>query len=689
VLLEGNVFENQWAGDQATAIVLTPRNANGKCEWCIVADVTFRYNRVTHAAGFMSLLGSDTKSAGGSQGPGQPAQRISVHDNVIEDINNKEWGGGDHSNGKIILIVMGSGLPKIDQVSFTHNTFSGNPSACNSFITIATHSTNVKMTNFVVRDNIFPACEYSISGDYGSDRNALANAAPASSTFTNNVFVGWESTGINISLFIPHNSRVGNYAAIKFQNYNAGVGGNYRLSAQSPFRNKASDGKDIGADIDMVENHTSGVSAGQQVGSEGDRIRSVLTIPKVPAVSSLPPRAINSIATKTAVDELGNQTIQVLVPGYFALQLSDGRKAVAGPTSTGLTGFWDLKNDAEMHYNLAGADAGMLSKDFGFNGMFEAKPSGGHIRLLEQNDVRTVIEFSWPVRAFGKNTSPINPALAGNEVWTIYRPGKIYERFSFSNSTKSDIPLQYLQYCLHTSWTGFDGEARSYESPYWQTLGGYTPRVRSPWGFVGDSKAPAAWMLHTPSRGTTTAGPEGASYWSVKTLQGQNVPVRASFLEIIGEGGGSFAYSGQLFVGLRSKIQISASIPPGQESWTRHLLLVAGDNGILEENSASKVASEYRTPPKFKTPPAIAVHFNNDNGCYEIEGSTNKLDFTTEGSLYFPCFDLRPWDGAIPRSVTMTGASTGESKFLSAKLDGHLLLQIQQEVSRGTRIIVQ
>jgi hypothetical protein len=40
-----------------------------------------------------------------------------------------------------------------------------------------------------------------------------------------------------------------NTAAVKFVSYNNGIGGNYQLQSTSPYKNAATDGKDMGADI--------------------------------------------------------------------------------------------------------------------------------------------------------------------------------------------------------------------------------------------------------------------------------------------------------------------------------------------------------------------------------------------------------------------------------------------------------
>jgi hypothetical protein len=46
---------------------------------------------------------------------------------------------------------------------------------------------------------------------------------------------------------------------VQFVNYNNGNGGDYHLAVSSPYKNAGTDGKDPGADIDLVEAGIAGV----------------------------------------------------------------------------------------------------------------------------------------------------------------------------------------------------------------------------------------------------------------------------------------------------------------------------------------------------------------------------------------------------------------------------------------------
>ncbi len=61
VLIENNLFENNWANAQmGYAILFTPRNQDGGCPWCGLEDVTFQFNVVRTVAAGVNILGMDS-----------------------------------------------------------------------------------------------------------------------------------------------------------------------------------------------------------------------------------------------------------------------------------------------------------------------------------------------------------------------------------------------------------------------------------------------------------------------------------------------------------------------------------------------------------------------------------------------------------------------------------------------------
>ena len=61
VLIDGNVFENDWvAAQNGVAVLFTPRNQDGGAPWSVVQDVTFTHNIVRHSTSAVLIHGIDT-----------------------------------------------------------------------------------------------------------------------------------------------------------------------------------------------------------------------------------------------------------------------------------------------------------------------------------------------------------------------------------------------------------------------------------------------------------------------------------------------------------------------------------------------------------------------------------------------------------------------------------------------------
>ena len=94
VLIDGNVFENNWADAQnGFAILFTVRNQDGTAPWSVVEDVTFTNNIVRHGGGGVN----DARQATTNH-PSQQTQRILIRNNLFEDIDAARWGGSGGSS---------------------------------------------------------------------------------------------------------------------------------------------------------------------------------------------------------------------------------------------------------------------------------------------------------------------------------------------------------------------------------------------------------------------------------------------------------------------------------------------------------------------------------------------------------------------------------------------------------------
>jgi hypothetical protein len=85
VLIDGNLFEHNWAHAQAgTAIVFTVRNQDGTAPWSAVEDVTFTNNVVRHTGAGVGMHGIDGK-------PSRPTKRLLIKNNLLDDVSGARW----------------------------------------------------------------------------------------------------------------------------------------------------------------------------------------------------------------------------------------------------------------------------------------------------------------------------------------------------------------------------------------------------------------------------------------------------------------------------------------------------------------------------------------------------------------------------------------------------------------------
>lgn len=83
VLVDGNVFENNWAQAQnGMAILFTVRNEDGIVPWATIEDVTFTNNVIANVPGGVNILARDD---GGGAGTGRAA-RIVIRNNLFRDM---------------------------------------------------------------------------------------------------------------------------------------------------------------------------------------------------------------------------------------------------------------------------------------------------------------------------------------------------------------------------------------------------------------------------------------------------------------------------------------------------------------------------------------------------------------------------------------------------------------------------
>lgn len=223
VLLEGNHFENNWPQSQnGFALLLTPRNQNNTAPWSVVQDITIRFNTFLNIAQGFNILGRDAPNVS------QRTARILIQNNIVQVTNLGK--GGD---GRLYQVLGGP-----TDVIFDHNT-----GFCTNAYLVCEGST--KIDNFVFQNNIVNHGTYGFIGTGTAYANTtLAMYFNPNWTITSNVDIGGSATQYPTGNYFPST-----IASVGFNDY---AGGDYRLKSGSPFKNKGTDGKDLGADIDSL-----------------------------------------------------------------------------------------------------------------------------------------------------------------------------------------------------------------------------------------------------------------------------------------------------------------------------------------------------------------------------------------------------------------------------------------------------
>ena len=251
VLVEGNVFENCWGGfsQNGYAVLLSPKNQENKCPLCQVTDVTFRYNRISNVGAVFEIM-NIRSDAGGESTAGE---RYSIHDVVATGVRGKQYGGA----GLFAQLMVGA--PPLRDVTIEHVT---------AFVPRAVFgiTTRNKFVNFKIENNILGSSDEAIESEGGGPSNCayqperygpkdvLRNCF-ANLSFTHNLMIGgggWPAG--NFSGDDLHSAGI--------RELNDSSGKPYELCREkdkagckkpSPALHAGTDGKDLGADVEKLD----------------------------------------------------------------------------------------------------------------------------------------------------------------------------------------------------------------------------------------------------------------------------------------------------------------------------------------------------------------------------------------------------------------------------------------------------
>jgi hypothetical protein len=216
VIIDGNIFENNWTDAQAgRAILFTVRNEQSTAPWSTIENVEFTNNIVKNSPAALNLLGSDQPKES-KRGTG-----LRIANNLFIDI-------------RAAFLTM-SGYY---DVTIEHNTHfqSGN-------IMVLYGEPSLRFTyrnNVTIRDS----SGYGVKGDGTGEGTIALNMFAPGYKFEKNVIANADASLYPSQNFFPRS-----ISAIGFADYERG---NYRLLPESRFRGAATGGADPGANFDKL-----------------------------------------------------------------------------------------------------------------------------------------------------------------------------------------------------------------------------------------------------------------------------------------------------------------------------------------------------------------------------------------------------------------------------------------------------
>ena len=238
VLVENNVMENHWReGQPGFAIVLTPRNSNGGCNWCVVENVRFQYNLIRNIAAGINVLGFDSR-------PTRQTRNITFVHNVFTKMSTS-------LGGNARLLQMDAG-PR--DISIEHNTIDSNGSSV-VYVVGGTALDPTEVYGFRFIANVARHGSYGIFGanfPYGND--IISHYFP-DGELEDNCLIGAPSSRYQPAMIVscppPFEAHFVNTVAE-----------DYTLRPESPLRGAVSDGSDIGAHFPTLHERTRYVRPG-------------------------------------------------------------------------------------------------------------------------------------------------------------------------------------------------------------------------------------------------------------------------------------------------------------------------------------------------------------------------------------------------------------------------------------------
>jgi PKD repeat protein len=243
VVVEENLFENHWkAAQPGYAIVLTPRNSNGTCTWCVVEHVRFEWNLVRNVAAGVNLLGYDVPST-----PTLQSNDIAFRHNVFTDVSTT-------LGGNAWFMQIGD-EPR--DVILEHNTLDTNGGSV-VYVYGGTSTNPREVYGLRMIANAARHGSYGMNGSYFSYGNGILTNYYPDAVFLANYLAGGSASRYPVGTLVA-----GSFT----DQFVDAANGDFTLVSGSILRNAAPDGSHIGADYPALDLRLDGVLMGLPSGN--------------------------------------------------------------------------------------------------------------------------------------------------------------------------------------------------------------------------------------------------------------------------------------------------------------------------------------------------------------------------------------------------------------------------------------
>ena len=262
ILLFGNYFGGTtdaqggyWPDAQSKAInIKLEQNSSGPTTCELMEDITIYKNFGKNMHAGVDVVGRTVPAQGCTNKP----DRVLVRDNVFE-LDAATWTPeADASSGT--WNATGWSLSGTEDLHVLHNTtINANPTqgGCipslfsDGMLMLVGDPVTTKWAGFIFRDNIsdYRGCGVAGGGSNGNNATASLDGVYTGWIFTNNGIMRSAGPGPNY----PAGQLWVTSWGPQLINFNSGLDGNYRVASGSTWKNAASDGRDVGADVDGAE----------------------------------------------------------------------------------------------------------------------------------------------------------------------------------------------------------------------------------------------------------------------------------------------------------------------------------------------------------------------------------------------------------------------------------------------------